>query len=217
MFKLNKRTVKIICVFPGLGGRRLVAKHLDGSAEKLDIEFFPLNMSYDLEDESVLLDKFNSYQTGNKYLVVAADIPRIEALVKNDIPFALVYPDPKERKLFIDRLRKTTCPGELVSHLETFWAYYTEYCNIIPCENKIKVEPWMSVPALNDVRYLRFKEGEEVRLLCNISENGPILIKEGSTVVIRKVEPSNNPFYPSISVSQKGSLATYRVFPREIA
>jgi len=108
----------VICGFPGIGKSTLFKelkdsgkKVLDSDSSTFDKSEFPQNYIKHIKE---------SIAKGITILASSHDVVR-DALIKEDMPFTLIYPDKTLKKEYLDRYEKRGSPESFVKLLDSNW------------------------------------------------------------------------------------------------
>lgn len=140
--KHSSMYAKVVSAFPGTGKTYYSNKHysyniqigtvLDSDSSKFDKQYFPAN--YIEHIQTSLLN-----ESIYKIFVSSHKVVR-DALVDNDIPFLLVYPDRELKDEYIQRYKNRGSTPDFISLVEKNWdAWIDELDNQMGC-SKIKLK-----------------------------------------------------------------------------
>lgn len=123
-----KDTGRVICGFPGVGKSTLFnelkdskKKVLDSDSSTFDKSEFPENYIKHIKDK-----------TSKGYTILASshDVVR-DALIKEKIPFTLVYPDKSLKDEYLKRYKERGSPKEFQNLLDKKWDEWIGQCDAL--------------------------------------------------------------------------------------
>lgn len=138
IFESEDNSGKVICGFPGVGKSTYVKdfkkengdKILDSDSSKFDKKDFPNNYIKHIKE---------TIKEGKTILASSHDVVR-NALIKEKIPFTLVYPDKKCKDEYLKRYEKRGSPESFIKLLSDNWDNWIDQCDAIDSKIITKVK-----------------------------------------------------------------------------
>lgn len=138
LIEQKKKRDKVICGFPGIGKSTYVKEFkkeygdtiLDSDSSKFDKKNFPNNYIKHIKE---------AIEENKTILASSHDVVR-NALIKEKIPFTLIYPDKKCKDEYLERYKKRGSPESFIKLLSDNWDDWIDQCDEIDSKIVTKIK-----------------------------------------------------------------------------
>lgn len=151
LYEVHEEDAKVICGFPGVGKTTLYKEMKDTKDKVLDSD----SSQFDKKEFPDNYIKHIKASTKKGYTVLASshDVVR-DALIKNKIPFVLVYPSVELKEEYLKRYADRGSPDSFIQLLEKNWDKWIGECDSIKDDLvkkiKLKAKEYISLDKINE-------------------------------------------------------------------